>query len=177
MENYIVINGKKAELAPEQLKALGIEMGNPFERWDGQKYWYIDPDFTTVNYGNDTDSCLDNYRYQVANYCVDKEMMQQQAWKEELSRLLWRFSMEHNGDKIDFNKNTPKWTIKVVVKDNSWGRLYRSLYCPDNTCFSIDYEYSAHSIPGVYFASDEIATQAIKKVIEPFLEEHPDFVL
>lgn len=33
-KNYIVINGKKAELTEEQLRALGIEKekNNPFER-------------------------------------------------------------------------------------------------------------------------------------------------
>ena len=32
-ENYIVINGKKAELTVEQIKALGIEVRkSPFER-------------------------------------------------------------------------------------------------------------------------------------------------
>ena len=34
MTNYICINGQKAELTEEQLKALGIELpkANPFER-------------------------------------------------------------------------------------------------------------------------------------------------
>lgn len=45
-ENYIVINGKKAELTEEQLKQLGIEpekkRKNPFERVTGEKYYYID---------------------------------------------------------------------------------------------------------------------------------------
>lgn len=168
MENYIVINGKKAELTPEQLKALGIEMGNPFERCDGQKYWYIDPDFTTVNYGNDTYSCLDHYRYQVANYCTDKEMMQQQAWKEELSRLLWRYSMGHDGDKIDFNRGTKfcKWMICIYQPGSA-----------KNCELYTDFTFCSPSIGSVYFFSKEIALQAIEEIVKSFLSEHPDFVL
>ena len=39
MENYIVINGRKAELTAEQLKALGIETEkkSPFDRCDDKK--------------------------------------------------------------------------------------------------------------------------------------------
>ena len=44
-ENYIVINGKRAELTEEQMKALGIETEekrkNPFERvGNDNKYYY-----------------------------------------------------------------------------------------------------------------------------------------
>ena len=39
-ENYIVINGKKAELTNEQLKMLGIEVRkNPFDRATGEEYY------------------------------------------------------------------------------------------------------------------------------------------
>ena len=31
-DNYAVINGKRIELTDEQVKALGIERKNPFER-------------------------------------------------------------------------------------------------------------------------------------------------
>lgn len=39
MENYIVINGRKAELTEEQLKALGIETEkkSPFDRVHNKK--------------------------------------------------------------------------------------------------------------------------------------------
>ena len=43
-ENYIVINGKKAELTEEQLKKLGIQVSNN-KRWRGnldEKYYCVD---------------------------------------------------------------------------------------------------------------------------------------
>ena len=43
-ENYIVINGKKAELTEEQLKKLGIQVSNN-KRWRGnldEKYYRVD---------------------------------------------------------------------------------------------------------------------------------------
>lgn len=44
-ENYIVINGKKAELTKEQLKALGIEAEpeNPFAGSGRLVYTIIEP--------------------------------------------------------------------------------------------------------------------------------------
>ena len=44
-DNYAVINGKRIELTDEQVKALGIERKNPFERVaDGDPYYYIATD-------------------------------------------------------------------------------------------------------------------------------------
>lgn len=43
-ENYIVINGKRAELTEEQLRQLGIESREP-KRWKGvrgNKYYWVD---------------------------------------------------------------------------------------------------------------------------------------
>lgn len=46
MDNYICINGKKAELTEEQIKALGIELPKtPFSRTSvGGEYFYISSD-------------------------------------------------------------------------------------------------------------------------------------
>lgn len=45
MENYIVINGKKAELTEKQLKQLGINVEvnkeTPFTRHPEKLYWSI----------------------------------------------------------------------------------------------------------------------------------------
>lgn len=44
-ENYIVINGKKAELTEEQMKALGIEdkSVNPFAEREQYVYTIVEP--------------------------------------------------------------------------------------------------------------------------------------
>ena len=154
MENYIVINGKKVELTKEQVRQLGIEVEkeSPFERVQkGERFCYI-------SYGGDvfTDfdvkSVSDDKAYAVANYCTDKNLMQQRAWFETLSRLLWRYSMEHGGNEIH-------GINYVIYKD---GENYR-IQCICN----------GYLQPG--FVDLQTAEDAINRIIIPFMAEHPDF--
>ena len=163
MDNYICINGKKAELTEEQMRALGIELPkakNPFERVNSSKYWYIQPtgevDWNYEVSDTYVDDCFD-----VANYCTDKAIMEQRALHETLNRLLWRYSMEHDGDKIDWNNfDQQKWFIFV---DFSVGNMY-----VDNIRICVR--------PGsIYFHTRETAKNAIKEIIEPFMKAHPEF--
>lgn len=163
MKNYICIDGKKAELTPEQLKALGIEVNGKgvFGRVDkGDRYYYITSQgnvketFDMVMYEDCT-------HHDVANYCTDKTLMKQRALYETLNRLLWRYSMEHNGDKIDwFNKDEFKYCIGYSHK--------AALF----TCFVLEERFGA-----VYFYTKEIAESAIREVVKPFMSEHPEFKL
>lgn len=155
MENYIVINGKKAELTKEQVRQLGIEVEkeSPFERVQkGERFCYI-------SYGGDvfTDfdvkSVSDDKAYAAANYCTDKDLMQQRAWFETLSRLLWRYSMEHDGDKMCVNDH---YAI-CKAKDN----------------FSVICAGYGYLMPS--FINRQTAQNAIEEIIKPFMKEHPDF--
>lgn len=167
MENYIVINGKKVELTQEQLRALGIKIGSPFEKEEGECYWAIDSYFGALKSAKDVGSYLDDYRYQTANYCTDEKMMAQQARRETLSRLLWRYSMEHDGDKIDlFSTEFCKWMICM-----------RRPSSMESCELLADFTVCSPSIGTIYFFSKEIALQAIEEIVKPFLSEHPDFVL
>ena len=163
-ENYIVINGKKAELTPEQLKALGIEVKepSPFDRVNrGDSYFFI-PSYGVVNTHEDKNDSYDVYRFGVANYCTDKDLLQQQAYRETLNRLLWRFSMEHGGGNETWNPTTAKFHIIYNHDLERWG--------PDrSTAFQ--------RIGIVYFESKDIAEQAIEEIVKPFMKEHPDFKL
>ena len=161
MENYIVINGKKAELTPEQLKALGLEreIKNPFERKRTQRYYAIGVDGRLDTYIDDHDQADDTF-YAVANYCTDREMMQQRALHETLNRLLWRYSMEHGGSEIDWNNHKEKSSI---VYD----------HCTKN--WSVSVGVSIQYIGAPYFATRKTAYDALAKIVEPFMAEHPDF--
>lgn len=156
MENYIVINGKKAELTEEQLRQLGIEVKkeSPFKRvQQGEHFCYI-------NYGGDvfTDfdgkTMSDDKAYAAANYCTDKNLMQQRAWFETLSRLLWRYSMEHDGDKIQLN--------------HCWALIY-------NRGIFEARELWGYIFGECVFYSKETAQNAIEEIVKPFMAEHPDF--
>ena len=161
MENYICIGGKKAALTPEQLKALGIELKekSPFKRETGQVYHYISYK-GTIETARD-DCSIDTDAFNVANYCTDKALMEQRALHETLNRLLWRYSMEHDGDKIDWsNKNKYKYKLLFDHEDNK---------------VVIDFSRIWNGIGVVHFYTKEIAKNAIKEIVEPFMEEHPEF--
>ena len=161
MENYIVINGKKAELTEEQLKALGLETEtNPFEREIDKMYYHIDSR-GRIDTDLEMDSPYDNGRWEAANYCTDREMLQQQAYRETLNRLLWRYSMEHKGNEINWDDDTEKkYQILYNYHAHTWMASYNTYY---------------QSLGAIYFVTQEIAESAIREIVEPFMAEHPDF--
>jgi hypothetical protein len=152
MENYICINGKKAELTAEQMRALGIELpkDSPFDRAEMRKvYYYISP-VGRVTSAHETEAPFDKYCFDVANYCTDKAIIEQRAMWENLSRLLWRFSEQNGGSGV--------FSIANKGKGN---------FCP----IMENYRYFDPT-----FKTPDIAKRAIEEVIEPFMAEHPDFV-
>lgn len=162
--NFISINGKKIELTDEQVKQIkeaGYIKDNPFERVKkGGVYFYINA-FGKVDKDKDNYYCTDDKFYSIANYCTDRKLMEQRALHETLSRLLWRFSMTHGGDEID------------------WGKLTDVFYI----CFDyVTSEYKTvtkHNFRGfseIYFNDENTAKQAIEEIIKPFVKEHPEFV-
>lgn len=161
-ENYIVINGKRAELTQEQLKALGIEVKKPssFEMGDeGSEYYFINSWGCTVK----ATMCKENnsdLRHRVANYCTDETLLLQQAYRETLNRLLWRFSMEHGGEKVTWDGRAYNWKIKFY--NNKW---------------IAEWNQSDHVLGCVYFASEDAAQQAIEEIVKPFMASYPDFKL
>ena len=160
MTNYICINGRKAELTEEQMKALGIELHKKyiFSYVEGEDYYFI------TSYGKvlKTNSSVNRHdRHDVANYCTDKAIMEQRALSEFLNRLLWRYSMEHDGDKID-------WSVASKNK-------YYIYYSYQDHEFCINYANTYRDIGMIYFDNYEDAENAIKEIIKPFMKAHPDF--
>lgn len=170
-KNYICIDGRKAELTPEQLKALGIELKkpSPFEKVvnhtpnDFFNYYFIDSTGAvqdTVDRGSCNGNGTDELRYRTANYCTDKAIMEQRALHETLSRLLWRYSMENDGDKIDWK---------------SGSKIYTVYYNHNTNRVDSHYGYVIQNNGTEYFYTKEIAEAAIEEVVKPFMEAHPDF--
>ena len=163
MDNYLVVNGIKIELTEKQLKALGIEVSNviSFKRAKvGEDYWYIDSMGDVVSFTEDF-SGFDTECYNIANYCTDKALMEQRALYETLNRLLWRFSMEHDGNKID-------WQNSISSKAYIYYNYTTKMWYVDETLRFRD-------VGKIYFYTTEIAEQAIEEVIKPFMIKHPEF--
>lgn len=168
MDNYICIDGVKVLLNDSQiselratLEKIETEKNSPFKRQKyGDDYYYI-----TSNGEVDiiTDFAYDSdlIHYNNANYCTDEELLDQRALEEILARRLWRYSMEHGGDKIDWSdRQQDKFAIYHDVANDSF-------YITNNVGCQI--------INTTYFVDRETALNAFKEVVKPFMKEYPGF--
>lgn len=146
-ENYIVINGKKAELTEEQLKQLGIEVGK-----DKRERVKVGDVFFFVDSRGRIDSRFDNrfafssYCYDTHNYFKTKEEAEEYAKVLEIKRQLMKFADEYNGA----DSSQRKWFI--TYHTNSLDGI--ALSSSANT----------RDAETIYFSSKEIAKQAIDTI-------------
>ena len=153
--NKIVIDGVTIELTEEQTEKLRAELGvkkrSPFDRVEHGEYFYsIDISGRITSHTDERDT-YDNAWYNSANYCTDKDLLTERARVEVLSRLLWRFSMENGGDKIDWEDSAqPKYYVHD--KDAEW---------------RIDCAYLSRKLQP-HFITREIAQRAIDEIVIPF---------
>lgn len=158
MKNTITIDGVTIELTKEQVEKLKVELGvkkkSPFERVRDD-YYYVSNSFGVVEKCIDAMFNIDDYRYNIANYCTDKDLLTKRAKEEVLNRLLWRFSMENDGDKTDLNDSTQ---LKYYIYYDRCNEMY-------SITFTTFCDYLT-----VCFYSKEIAQRAIDEIIIPFNE-------
>ena len=167
MDNYICIDGVKVLLNDSQISELHaiFEKGetkknSPFERqYCSDKYYYI-TSTGEVGTSFEADCDCDLTHHNNANYCADEELLRQRALEEILARRLWRYSMEHSGDKLDWSNSQRKYAIYYDAEDG---------------LFYITSNVGCQITSTVYFVDHETALNAIKEVAEPFMKEHPDF--
>ena len=168
MDNYICIDGVKVLLNDSQISELRAilekrktKKNSPFERQHHtDKYYYIDTSGEVSNTCELVDDSSDLARYDNANYCTNEELLKQRALEEILARRLWRYSMEHGGDKIYWSDGQCKYVIYYDAEDGLF-------YTTSNTI--------CQTINTTYFVDRETALNAIKEVVEPFMKEYPDF--
>ncbi len=160
--NYIVINGKKAELTEEQLNALGIEVrSNPFERVrPAGRYFYIDA-HGRVKEHYDTRLPFEEKTYGAANYFTNEDFAKQVALHQLLYRKLLKFAYD-NGceDTAEWNKTNCHYYISYNIDEQ---RFYADVT-------------GSFKHNDVWFCSRKSAKRAIQEVVEPFMKEHPEFV-
>ena len=168
MDNYICIDGVKVLLNDSQiselratLEKIETEKNSPFKRQHlNNDYYYING-FGEVSDARESGDSFDSVRHDNANYCTDEELLDQRALEEILARRLWRYSMEHGGDKLDWSNS----------QQNKF-----AIYCSgSNGLFYITTNAISQTINTTYFVDRETALNAIKEVVEPFMKEYPDF--
>ena len=160
--NYIVINGKKAELTNEQMELLGIKVRkNPFERVSKNESYYIISNKACVMRYTEGEDETDQLLYNTVNYFNDLQFANQVALHQLLYRKLLKFAYDNEcEDTKGWNGTDGHWTIR---------------YNDSSCCFRAYYQ-ERFKASGVYFSSEEGTQRAIKEVVEPFMKEHPEFV-
>ena len=162
MENYLMINGKRIDLTEEQIEILteGCRKEDPFERRPGEIAYYINYDGKVYS-DTDDEAEQDDEAYDVANYCTSKELMEQRALHEILNRRLWRYSEQHGGE-AEWDGKNRHWSV-AVSKEND----------------QLDFVWvcSIKTLGEIYFRDEATARGAAREIVEPFLKEHPGFVL
>lgn len=162
MENYIVINGKKAELTEAQLKALGIEpkRKNPFDRVEVGERYFIITGYSNVNDYKDIDDEEDNIFHENANYFNDEDFANQVLLHELLNRRLLKYAYDNEAEDCEWDGAETHYYIYYEAKSHE---------------FDITETYAIRS-NNIYFSKWEIAKQAIEDVVKPFMAKHPEFV-
>ena len=168
-ENYIVINGKKAELTAKQLKTLGVEVEtkrkNPFARVVKSKVYYP-PDFDVsalkmCEWNNMFDDKIGESCYKSANRFNDESFAKQVALYQLLYRKLLKFAYDNEcEDTAEWDGCNRHWMIAYNTERNDFVPDWKIIYKTQE----------------VYFSSSDGARDAIHEVVKPFMIEHPDFV-
>ena len=146
-ENYIVINGKRAELTKEQMEQLGIEAEKKDKRWraDGHtKYWFLDSQ-NRIDADMELRQREDDFRYYSHNYFQTKEEAEIYARVLETEMLLKKYADENNTEFVD---------IKYYLLWSKTANELRTDYLGSRACRPRT----------IFFSSQEIIQEAIKKI-------------
>lgn len=164
--NTITLNGKTYDISDDLAAKLADEIKDQETR-DAvakpkpyQEYFFMHNDGRICRDVWTGDS-LDANRYNLGNVCTDRELMQQRAYAETLSRLMWRYALLHGGRTAP--GCTGDWYL-AADEDLDFIAKYAARPNKANRAFGLP-----------TFASREAANAAIEEVLKPFLREHPDF--
>lgn len=153
MADFIYIDGVEykpdKELIEKIKEFLSKKATNSFDKVAfGEDYFFIG-DEGVVHKERHTQTCSDTNRYRNGNYCTNYSYIVSRAKEENLMRRMWRFSLENNGDKIDWGDNhQEKYYLWVDVNE-----------VKINKCTI------AHYLGQVYFISREVVEKA-KEIFE-----------
>ena len=144
--------------AIENKKDLEELNKNPFDRVKKNDQYYIIKTDNEIDEIGEYNEIFDNKHYECSNYFNDKDFAKQVMLHQFLYRKLLKFKLERE------------------AADKSFGYCF-FINLDDMEILYIDETFIANrSCNGVYFNERSTAELALKEVVEPFLEEHPDFI-
>lgn len=164
MADFIYIDGVEYKPDKELIDLIkghaNSSLNNSFERQKQYAgYYYIGRD-GIVYETTELVTCLDEKRYEVGNYCTNKELLKKRAAEETLLRKMWRFSLTHDGDKIDWNnEDTQKWYLGLGSEKG----------------VVISGAYVFRQTGTIYFNSREVAEEAKKEFGKEFKEVYGNY--
>lgn len=158
MTDFIYIDGVEYKPDKELIDLIknhaNSSLSNCFERQTkGADYYFIGNE-GVVHKDTDLEMPVDNKRYEIGNYCTNEELLEKRAAEESFLRKMWRFSLTHDGNKIDWNNgDTQKWYLSYTLEG-----------------IVISYVCLLHQIGVIYFNSKEVAEEAKKEFGKEFKE-------
>ena len=170
MTDFIYVDGVEYEPDKELIDLIKNHVNSSLDKYDKDDnyferqadrncYYYIGQD-GKVHEDIEMSTTFDNDLYKIGNYCANKELLKKRAAEEILLRKMWRFSLTHDGDKIDWNnKNTQKWYLSYTFDGG----------------IAISYAYLLHQIGVIYFNSREVAEEAKKEFGKEFKEVYGNY--
>lgn len=151
-ENYIVINGKRAELTEEQMKQLGIEVCES-KRWRANfwRAYYAVSEIGRIICADEENERKDDFRYYSHNYFRTEEEAKTYARVLETEMLLKKYADEHNGEffgtKCQLCTDEGYLTVGTVARRNCVGHI-------------------------IWFSSEMIALKAANEIGEDRIKEY-----
>ena len=200
-ENYIVINGKKAELTEEALDTL--RMFDRFAQIAKEQFGLTitpkepaDEIFKTL-FGVDFSDCSkrnnpfnskfnihENYHYidnvnGVLQTCFDDREIDIDFINSANSFNDKAFANQVYLHEL-LNRKLLKYAWDNEAEDYEWSwngkQHYYIFFDYSEPFFTIAHTVICKNQGAVYFSKEEVARQAIEDVVEPFMKEHPEFV-
>lgn len=198
MENYIVVNGKKAELTEEQLNYLC--MFNRFAQVAKEQFGLtITPKETAGEtfktlFGADFSDCSkrknpfnSELKDEDSYFIIDEEGVKTSFYDSITDKH--RLNNVNSFNDKDFakqvylhellNRKLLKFAYDNNAEDCEWNGENLHYYIFLDTLsnkFRVEDYFNAKTLSTIHFSNKEIAKQAIQDVIEPFMKEHPEFV-
>lgn len=163
MADFIYIDGVEYKADKELVDLIKNHanngLSNSFERQAiGTDYYCIGTD-GVVHETTELGTSLDDKRYEIGNYCTNEDLLEKRTAEETLLRKMLRFSLTHDGDKIDWNnEDTQKWYLSYTLEG-----------------IVISYVYLLRQIGVIYFNSKEVAEEAKKEFGKEFKEFYGNY--
>lgn len=151
MKAKLIIEGKEieVEISEEEYKKLqpSEEKKTGYERVSQDDVFYYAAEKGYVASGLDAYDCIDNERYESANYYSSETVAENNVRADKLMRQLRRFEVQHRRPGFDFNNaNTDKYCI------------YYNYGCDE---LGVSLVFYSKIFGVIYFDSEETAQAAI----------------